>query len=77
MPSPTHKEACRMFWIVKGHLNATDDTIIGCYEGYFKRMWCNLQGQSVEDLGYLDGFEEAYAKKYLTLGKQYSTIIET
>ena len=23
-------------------------------------MWCNLQGQSVEDLGYLDGFEEAY-----------------
>ena len=23
-------------------------------------MWCNLQGQSVEDPGYLDGFEEAY-----------------
>tara|TARA_B100000925_G_C21668950_1_gene328944 strand:+ start:108 stop:275 length:168 start_codon:yes stop_codon:yes gene_type:complete len=55
-----------MFWIVKGHLNASDDTIIGCYDGYFKRMWCNLQGQSVEDLGYLEGFEEAYTKKYLT-----------
>ena len=45
-----------MFWIVKGHLNASDDTIIGCYDSYFKRMWCNLQGQSVDDLG--TGFEK-------------------
>ncbi len=52
-----------MFWIVKGHLNTSDETIYSCYDSYFKRMWCNLQGASVQDLGYLDGFEEAYANK--------------
>lgn len=60
MSPPNHKEACRLFWIVKGHLNTSYETIESCYDSYFKRMWCNLQGQSVEDLGYLDGFEEAY-----------------
>ncbi len=64
MSPPNHKEACRLFWIVKGHLNTSSETIDSCYDGYFKRMWCNLQGESAEDLGYLDGFEEAY-KEYL------------
>tara|TARA_B000000565_G_C23605610_1_gene309020 strand:- start:399 stop:602 length:204 start_codon:yes stop_codon:yes gene_type:complete len=60
---PPHKEACRLFWIVKGHLNTSDETIYDCYDGYFRRMWCNLQGESVEFNGTLDGFEEAYANK--------------
>ena len=63
MSGPSHKEACEMFWIVKGHLNTSDETIYSCYDSYFKRMWCSLQGASVQDLGYLDGFEEAYANK--------------
>ncbi len=64
MSPQNHKEACRLFWIVKGHLNTSPETIDSSYDSYFKRMWCNLQGQSAEDLGYLDGFEEAY-KEYL------------
>tara|TARA_X000001036_G_scaffold437464_1_gene482851 strand:- start:379 stop:603 length:225 start_codon:yes stop_codon:yes gene_type:complete len=60
--NPSHKEACQMFWIVKGHLNSSMDTIYSCYNGYFKRMWCRLQGESVEFNSTLDGFEEAYKK---------------
>ena len=52
-----------MFWIVKGHLNTSDETIYSCYDSYFKRMWCNLQGESVEFNGTLNGFEEAYNKR--------------
>jgi len=63
MSPPSHKEACKLFWIVKGHLNTSDETIYSCYDSYFKRIWYDLEGQSAEDLGYLDGFEEAYAKK--------------
>jgi len=60
MSPPDHKEACRLFWIVKGHLNTSSETIESCYDSYFRRMWCNLQGESVEYNGTLDGFEEAY-----------------
>ena len=55
------KEACRLFWIVKGHLNSTDDTILNSKEGYFKRLWCKYQG---EDMSVIEeGFEKAYQKR--------------
>ena len=57
MSTPTHKEICRMFWIVKGHLGASESTMRDCYDGYFKRMWGNH-----ETVYHEDGFEEAYKK---------------
>ena len=53
------KEACRLFWMVKGHLNAKDHVIMECYDGYFKRMW-----YSEESYVHTEGFEEAWEKKY-------------
>ena len=38
---PDIKEACRVFWLVKGHLKSTDATILSSYNGYFKRLWNN------------------------------------
>ena len=53
------QEACRFFWLVKGHLGASKETIISSYPGYFKRLWGNN-----ERAGYgMEGFEEAYNKK--------------
>lgn len=60
------KEACRLFWMVKGHLNTEDHVIVECYDGYFKRMWYNEEGYTHEE-----GFEEAWEKKYG--GKQNKT----
>ena len=68
MTDEERKERYRMFWIVKGHLNTSENTIFSCYDSYFKRMWCNLQGESVECNGTLDGFEEAYKQK---IGDKY------
>ena len=47
------KECCRLFWMTKGHLNASDDTIRSCYDGYFKRLWYNNEAYIKEE-----GFEE-------------------
>ena len=51
------KEAYRLFWIVKGHFNATEQCILDCYDSYFKRVWYNEEAYLHED-----GFEEAYQK---------------
>jgi|TARA_B110000444_G_scaffold180653_1_gene169409 hypothetical protein len=51
------KDAYRVFWIVKGHFNTTEECILNCYNSYFKRVWYNE-----ESYLYLDGFEEAYEK---------------
>ncbi|MBL6910917.1 MAG: hypothetical protein ISR34_10915 [Pirellulales bacterium] len=53
------KEACRLFWLIKGHLGADDKTIISCYDGYFKRLWSNNE-RAVYGM---EGFDEAYNKK--------------
>jgi len=49
------KDAYRVFWIVKGHFNATEECILDCYDSYFKRVWYNEEAYI-----YLEGFEEAY-----------------
>lgn len=51
------KEAYRLFWIVKGHLNAPEQTILDSYNGYFKRVWYNEEAYIHEE-----GFEEAWRK---------------
>ena len=50
------KQACRLFWLTKGHLKSDKKTIISCYNGFFKRLWNNNE-RAVYGM---DGFEEAY-----------------
>lgn len=57
------KEAYRLFWMVKGHLNTTHETIMQSADGYFRRLWGNHEACYHED-----GFEEAYKK---VLDKQH------
>ena len=33
----SHKEAYRYFWMVKGHFETSESTVLSCAEGYFKR----------------------------------------
>ena len=51
------KEVYRIFYIVKGHLNASESCIFNCYDSYFKRVWYNE-----ESYLHQDGFEEAWLK---------------
>jgi len=53
----SHKEAHRLFWMVKGHLDASEQTILESAPGYFKRMWNNNEAYLHEE-----GFTEAYQK---------------
>ena len=46
-----------MFYMTKGHLNASEETIVACYDGYFKRAWINEEFNCV---GKDEGFEECY-----------------
>ena len=50
------KEAYRLFWLVKGHLNTSSETIKSSYNSYFKRLWNNNE-RAVYGT---EGFEEAY-----------------
>ena len=59
--TPDLKDACLIFWLVKGHLNTSLDTIYSSYHGYFKRLW--IDGSNGAPLyEYEVGFEEAYKK---------------
>jgi hypothetical protein len=53
----SHKEAHRLFWMVKGHLTSSEKTILESADGYFKRLWGNHENVYKEE-----GFEEAYKK---------------
>ena len=56
-----HKEAHRLYWLIKGHLGH-EGTILASADSYFKRLWNTYQG---EDTSYIEeGFEEAYYSKY-------------
>jgi len=58
------KEAYRLFWLVKGHIDISEQTAIDSAPGYFKRLWlAGSNGAPLSD--YEVGFEEAY-KKHLT-----------
>ena len=54
---PDYKECCRLFYMVKGHLNTSPETIRSSYNGYFKRLWYNNEAYIKEE-----GFEEVYKK---------------
>jgi|TARA_B100000073_G_scaffold120983_1_gene98266 hypothetical protein len=54
-----HKEAHRLFWLVKGHLG-DEATVLSSANGYFKRLWGNCERSVYAE----EGFEEAYYLKY-------------
>tara|TARA_B100001564_G_C20097504_1_gene427690 strand:- start:279 stop:473 length:195 start_codon:yes stop_codon:yes gene_type:complete len=61
MAQPKIKEAYRIFFLVKGHLNCSEETARACYDNYFKRCWYNQESWIREE-----DFKEAYRKKYET-----------
>ena len=53
------KEAARLFWLTKGHLNTTEETLRSTHDSYFKRLWiAGSNGAPLYD--YEEGFEEAW-----------------
>lgn len=62
------KEAYRLFWLVKGHLNTTEQTVLSSANSYFKRLW--VAGSNSAPLyEYEEGFEKEYQK---VLDKQHN-----
>jgi len=51
------REAARLFYMTKGHLGTSIDTIMSSAPGYMKRLWHNEEGYIYEE-----GFEEVYQK---------------
>lgn len=48
--------------MVKGHLNATPETVLGSAEGYFKRLWYDgANGAPLYD--YAEQFEKAWSER--------------
>jgi hypothetical protein len=57
----SHRDAYKLFWMVKGHFATSEATVLACAEGYFNRVWragCN--GAPLSE--WEEGFEEAYKK---------------
>ncbi len=57
------KEAYRLFYMVKGHLDATPETVLASADGYFKRLWY-AGGNGAPLYDYDEQFEIAWKKKY-------------
>jgi hypothetical protein len=56
------KEEYRLFYMVKGHLDATPETVVSSADGYFKRLWTDgSNGAPLYD--YEAQFEEAWRKR--------------
>lgn len=56
------KEEYKIFYMVKGHLDASPQTVIECYNGYFKRLWASgCNGAPLYD--YEEQFEQAWRHK--------------
>jgi|TARA_B110000908_G_scaffold172196_1_gene238272 hypothetical protein len=49
------KEAYRLYWLVKGHINPDENTVLSSADSYFRRLWNNNEASIHEE-----GFEEAY-----------------
>lgn len=57
------KEEYRLFYMVKGHINASETTIIECADSYFRRLW--LDGADGAPLyEYSEKFEILWKEKH-------------
>ena len=62
------KEEYRLFYMVKGHLNASPETVVQSAEGYFKRLWYDgANGAPLYE--YEERFEKAWADNQKLLDK--------
>lgn len=62
-PDAELKEAYRLFFLVKGHLDATPETVLGSANGYFRRLWADgCNGAPLYD--YDSDFNVAWEAKY-------------
>ena len=60
------KEAYKLFFMVKGHLDCSPQTALESANGYFRRLWADgCNGAPLYD--YEEQFEQAWEDKY---GKQ-------
>jgi hypothetical protein len=56
------KEAYRMYFLVKGHINITDATAFSSADGYFARLWRDgADGAPLYD--YDEAFQKAWEEK--------------
>lgn len=58
------KEAYRLFFMIKGHLNATPETVLASAEGYYKRLWY-AGGNGAPLYDYDEQFEIEWKKRNL------------
>lgn len=58
------KEAYRLFFMVKGHLDATPETVLASAEGYYKRLWY-AGGNGAPLYDYDEQFEIEWKKRNL------------
>tara|TARA_B100001287_G_scaffold276288_1_gene286575 strand:- start:435 stop:644 length:210 start_codon:yes stop_codon:yes gene_type:complete len=62
------KEQYRLFYMVKGHLNSSPETVIASADGYFRRLW--IAGSNGAPLyEYCEAFEKAWEERQKTLDK--------
>lgn len=67
------KEEYRIFYMVKGHLDASPQTVMSCADSYFKRLWADgSNGAPLYD--YEEQFEHAW--RYRQNGFKEDTRIE-
>lgn len=57
------KEAYRLFFLVKGHLDCTPEMALASADGYFKRLWYD-GGDGAPLYLYDENFEKAWAEKH-------------
>ena len=50
-----HRRAHWLYWITKGHLDATEEQILSSHDSYLRRAWGNIENDVHEE-----GFDEAY-----------------
>jgi hypothetical protein len=62
------KEAYRLFWMVKGHIDCSDETALQSADSYFKRLW-RAGSDGAPLYAREEGFEEAYLNKKLSSGQ--------
>ena len=58
------KEAYRVFWLVKGHLNVSHETIMASYDNYLRRLWGNCERAEYGMEGFEDAYKQRTAKEY-------------
>ena len=67
------KEAYRLFFLVKGHLDTSPETAISSANGYFKRLW--YDGANGAPLyNYEEDFKVAWAKHGQKILDDYSNL---